>query len=57
MHARERDSWGEISDAREDEPRALASLHYHRGETSKSLFLFFIAGISFTSWKKIGKDV
>ena len=22
---------------------------YHRGQTSKSLFLFFIAGISFTS--------
>ena len=23
--------------------------HHHRGQTSKSLFLFFIAGISFTS--------
>ena len=29
----------------------------HRGQTSKSLFLFFIAGISFTSYRKMGKDV
>ena len=26
-----------------------ASLWHHRGQTSKSLFSFFIAGISFTS--------
>ena len=32
----------------------------HRGQTSKSLFLFFIAGISFTSrekWAKMYKSV
>ena len=30
---------------------------HHRGQASKSLFLFFIAGISFTIKRKMGKDV
>ena len=45
MTSAENSVWEPPNPVEEDTP----THHMHRGQTSKSLFLFFIAGISFTS--------